>query len=104
MSLLRRNDTVKVMTGKDRGKTGKILRVEPAQERAIIEGINVVKRHLRQTKQDQAGGIVDRPAPVRLCNVQLVCPRCNRPTRLGVTRPDGERKVRRCKRCNEPVD
>jgi large subunit ribosomal protein L24 len=101
---LRRGDTVKVITGKDAGKTGKILRVVPDKGRVIVEGVNFVKKHARRTREDRAGGIHQIEAAVHVSNVMLVCPKCHQATRIGAqTLADGT-KVRRCVQCGEVVD
>lgn len=101
---VRRGDTVYVLSGKDRGKRGKILRVFPVKGRVVVEGVNVVKRHQRPTRQVMQGGIVEKEAPIHISNVMLVCPRCNRPTRTGRRQLEDGRRVRTCKRCGEVVD
>lgn len=102
MMTVRHNDMVKVLTGKDRGKTGKVLRVFPEKNRALVEGINFIKRHARQTKQDQKGGIIQKESPVQISNLMLVCKHCNKPTRVGIKiMGDGSSKARVCKKCKE---
>ncbi len=93
-----------VLAGKDRGKKGKVLRVLPEKQRVIVEGVNVVKRHQRPTRQVMQGGIIEKEAPVHLSNVMLVCPRCNTPTRTARRILESGRKVRACKRCGEVID
>lgn len=84
---IHKNDTVKILAGKDKGKTGKVLRALPREESVIVQGMNIQKRH-QKTKKDtkQGGGIVDVSAPIHVSNVQLVDPKTNTPTRVGVTR------------------
>ena len=101
MAHIRKGDTVVVMTGKDRGKSGKVLQVWPDRERALIERINMLKHFERRTQQNQAGGVVEREGPIALANVALLCPRCRKPSRVGhVTGQDGT-KERVCRRCRE---
>jgi large subunit ribosomal protein L24 len=94
---LRSGDHVQVMAGKDRGKQGKILRVEPTSERVYVEGLNMVKRHMRpqqvaDTRQGQTvGGVIEREGPIHVSNVMLLDPRDNKPTRVGVERENGQR-------------
>ena len=94
-SKIRRDDTVVVISGKDKGKTGKVLRVDPAKERVVVEGMNVVKRHLRPTQSSDpikaAGGVVESEGAIHISNVMLVDPKDNKPTRVGVTRENGVR-------------
>ena len=81
---IRKNDSVVVITGKDRGKRGRVLKVLPAKNRLIVEGVNMIKRHTRPNPQRNIkGGIVEREAPLSASNVQLVCPECSNPTRVG---------------------
>jgi large subunit ribosomal protein L24 len=98
---LKKNDTVKVLAGKDKGKTGKVLRVYPARGRAIVQGVNFIKRHARQTRQDQQGGIIQREASINITNLAVVCKGCNRTVRVGRDILKDGSKVRYCKKCNE---
>ncbi|MFQ5953142.1 MAG: 50S ribosomal protein L24 [Candidatus Omnitrophota bacterium] len=98
---LKNDDTVKILSGKDKGKTGKVLRVYPVRGRAIVQGANFTKKHTRQTRQDQKGGIIHREAPINVTNLAVVCKGCNRPTRIGKNILKDGSKVRYCKKCNE---
>lgn len=101
MMRVKRNDQVAVLSGKNRGKRGKVLRVDPATARVVVEGLNLVKRHLRRSQENPQGAVVSRESPLPLDRVQPVCPRCNRGVRVGFKRlPDGS-KVRICRRCEE---
>ena len=101
---IRRNDTVVVTTGRDKSKRGRVLRVLPANNRLIVEGVNMIKRHTKPNPQRNIkGGIVEREGTVHASNVQLVCPECGKMTRIG-HRVDGERKVRICRKCEGVVD
>jgi len=101
---VKKGDTVEVISGKDRGKRGEILSVEPDKDRVIIKGINIVNRHMRPTQDMPQGGIIENEAPIHISNVQLVCPRCDERTRFGVKILDNGDKVRICKKCGEVVD
>jgi large subunit ribosomal protein L24 len=101
MLTIRKNDTVKVLAGKDKGKVGKVLRVYPDRNRAIVQGVNFVKKHMKQRKQDQQAGMVQQEATINMANLMLLCKRCNRTTRIGVDVLGDGSKVRHCKRCNE---
>jgi large subunit ribosomal protein L24 len=94
-----RNDTVEVIAGKDRGKRGKVRTVLPKENRVVVENINVYKRHLRRGRARQAG-IVEFEAPLQASNVMVVCPSCDKPTRVGYEITEDDNKVRICKQCN----
>ncbi len=100
---LKKGDTVKVLSGKDRGKRGKVLRVLPKEERILVEGVNVKKRHRRSRRQDRKGEIVLLPAPFPASTVQLICPKCSQPTRVGMRQEPSGTKVRVCKKCREAI-
>jgi len=102
MIKIKRNDIVKLLSGKDKNKTGKVLKVLPARGRALVEGINFVKKHTKQTKQEQKGGIVQKESTVQISNLILICKHCNKPTRVGTKiMSDGSNKARVCKKCKE---
>jgi large subunit ribosomal protein L24 len=102
---LRKNDNVVVTTGKDRGKRGRVLRVVPDKNRLVVEGVNIIKRHTKANPQKNIkGGLVEREAPLHASNVQLVCPECGKPTRLGKKILGDGRKVRVCRKCEGVVD
>ncbi|SFO32369.1 large subunit ribosomal protein L24 [Cohaesibacter marisflavi] len=99
---LKKGDRVIVLAGKDKGKSGEIVQVMPAEERAIVRGINMVKRHQRQNQMQEAG-IVNKEAPIHLSNLALADPKDNKPTRVGFTVKDGN-KVRVAKRSGDVID
>jgi large subunit ribosomal protein L24 len=102
---IRRNDNVVITTGKDRGKRGRVLKVHPDKNRVIVEGVNFIKRHTKPNPQRQIkGGVVEREASLHASNVQLVCPECGKPTRLGRKILGDGRKVRICRKCEGVVD
>ena len=101
---IRKNDSVMVVTGRERGKTGKVLRVMPDRDTAIIERVNLVKRHAKARGPQQPGGIVEKEAPIRLSNIMLMCDKCNAPVRTGrKIMADGD-KARVCRRCGDPIE
>ena len=106
---IRRDDTVKVISGKDSGKTGRVLRVEPRRQRVFVEGMNIQKRHQRPRtlrdvqKAQEVGGIVESEGPIHISNVKLLDPRTDQPTRVGVTREGGVRR-RVSKRSGDVID
>lgn len=99
---IKRDDTVRVLVGKDQGKTGKVLAVIPGRERVVVEGVNVVKKHVRPRKQGEKGQRVSIAAPVHVSNVQLICPQCKKPTRVGITR-ENDLRQRVCKKCHAVI-
>ena len=102
---IRKNDNVVVITGKDRGKRGRVLQLVPAKNRLIVEGVNIIKRHTRPNpRQNVKGGIVEREAALHASNVQLICPECGAPTRSGRRLLGDGRKVRICRKCDGVVD
>ncbi len=104
-SPIRKNDNVLVITGRDRGKRGRVLRVLPRKGRLVVEGVNFIKKHTKANPQKNIkGGIVEREAALNASNVQLVCPECGAPTRIGSRRLDDGRRVRFCRKCKGVVD
>jgi large subunit ribosomal protein L24 len=101
---VKRNDTVQVMSGKEKGKRGKVLIVLPDRERVIVERVNFVKRHQRPTQKVRQGGIIEREGSLHVSNVMLVCGKCDKPTRTGTQVLADGRRVRVCKRCHETLD
>ena len=104
---IRRDDTVKVISGKDRGKTGKVLRVEPGRDRVVVEGVNVQKRHRRPvglTGPRQEAGVIEVEGSVHVSNVQLLDPKSGNPSRVGIKRTDDGRRVRFAKKSGTEVD
>ena len=102
---IRKNDTVLVVTGKDRGTRGRVLKIVPERNRLIVEGVNMMKRHTKPNPRNNTkGGIVEREASVHASNVQLVCPECGAQTRIGRKILGDGRKVRFCCKCEGVVD
>jgi large subunit ribosomal protein L24 len=102
---IRKNDSVVVVTGKDRGKRGRVLKVVPDKNRVVVEGVNMIKRHTKPNpRAGVKGGLVEREAALHASNVQLVCPECGKPTRLGRRVLGDGRKVRVCRKCEGVVD
>ncbi len=95
---VKKNDTVIVLSGKDKGKKGKVLSVDPKAGKVVVEKINVASRHTKPRKQGEEGGIVPKETPIYACKVMTVCPKCGKPTRVA-HKVDGGKKVRVCKHC-----
>ena len=104
MQRIRRDDTVLVIRGKERGKQGQVHQVDPAKNRIFVTGVNMVKRHQRQQDERTPAGIIEKEAPIHTSNVKLVCRACEKPVRVGFRiRSDGV-KVRVCKSCEQDID
>ncbi len=101
MLTVKKNDMVKVLAGKDKGKTGKVLRVFPAGNRAIVQGINFVVKHQRRTGQNEQGGIMHRESSIEISNLAVICKGCDSPTRVGMETLSDRTKVRYCRKCKE---
>jgi large subunit ribosomal protein L24 len=101
---IKKNDQVKVIAGKEKGKTGKILTVLPKKGCVIIEKVNFVKRHTRPSGQARQGGILEKEAPIHISNVMVVCNKCNSPVRVGQKTLEEGKKARYCKKCGELLD
>jgi large subunit ribosomal protein L24 len=100
---IKKGDKVIVITGRDRGRTGEVLRVEPAQQRVLVQGVNMIKRHTRP-RPGETGGIVEKEALIHVSNVAHVDPKDGKPTRVGYKVLEGDRKVRFAKRSGEVID
>ncbi|WP_163340002.1 50S ribosomal protein L24 [Desulfopila sp. IMCC35008] len=101
---LKKEDQVEVIAGKDKGRVGKILKVLPETDQAVVERINMIKRHTKPTEMNQQGQIVEREAPIHVSNLQLICPECTKTGRIGKKILDDGTKVRFCKSCGESIE
>ncbi len=101
---VKKDDLVMIVAGKDKGKSGKVLRVLPEKERVLVENLNLIKRHTRPSQTNNEGGIIEKEAPIAISNVQLLCPGCSKPARTGIKVLEDGNKVRFCKKCNEIVN
>ena len=122
---IKKGDKVKIIAGKDKGKTGKVLQVFPSRKRASIEGLNLLIKHMRPRRQGEQGQRIEFPAPMNISNMMFLCPRCGKPSRIGyktvgkddakkqASKPEGaeqlakakkKRKFRICKKCNQTID
>lgn len=100
---IRKGDTVTVISGKDKGVTSSVMRALPENQKVVVEKVGVVKKAQRPTRDNPSGGIMQLEKPVHVSNVMLVCPKCNKPTRVGVKVEDGK-KSRVCKKCGKSID
>ena len=101
---IRKNDTVLVIAGRDRGKKGKVRFAYPRDERLLVEGVNMIKKHARATGRARQAGIIEREASIHVSKVMLLCDKCSRPTRIGRRFLEDGKKVRYCKSCGEVID
>lgn len=101
MQKIKKNDIVHVLAGRDRGKSGKVFRVMANDGKALVEGINYVKKHMRKSKENQQGGIVQKESPIDLSNLSLFCKTCNKPAHVGTHELADGTKSRYCKKCKE---
>lgn len=96
---VKKGDLVEVLSGKDKGVRGKVMRALPAEGKVVVEGVAIAKKAQRPTQQNQAGGIIQKEMPIDVSNVMLVCPQCDKATRVGHGTNDEGKKVRVCKKC-----
>jgi len=101
---IRKEDTVLVLSGRERGKRGRVISVEADKDRLLVERINMIKRHMKPSKKYAQGGIIEKEAPLPLSKVMLVCPKCSAPTRIGNKVLEDGRKLRLCRKCGEVMD
>ncbi len=101
---LRVNDQVEVISGKDKGRVGKILKIVNKTNKAVVERVNMIKRHTKPTAADQQGGIIEKEAPIHVSNLMLVCSKCTKTVRIANKTLDDGSKVRICKKCDETIE
>jgi len=101
---IKKNDQVRVISGKNKGKEGKILRRIPSKDLVVVEGVNVVSRHVKPSQKNPQAGIIKQEAPIYAAKVMLVCPQCGAATRVGSSFLESGKKVRVCRKCNEIID
>ncbi len=100
---IKKGDRVRVLSGKDRGKEGVVMRALPSERKVIVDGVNVAKKHQGPTRTTQQGGIIDKDMPLPVANVALVCPSCGKPTRVGYKFDNSGQKVRICRKCEGEI-
>ena len=103
-TVIRKDDQVVVIAGKDKGKSGKVLRVIPDKGRVLVERVNIIKRHARASQKTGKGGIVEKEAPLAISNVMVLCSKCNKPARIGHKELEDGTRARICRRCDELID
>jgi large subunit ribosomal protein L24 len=99
-----KEDTVYVIAGKEKGKKGRVLLVDRGKNRVLIEKVNIIKKHMKPNKKYAQGGIIEKEAPIDISNVLLLCPKCSKPTKIGVSALESGKKHRTCKKCKEVID
>ncbi len=101
---IKKNDTVQIISGDEKGKKGRVLSMLSKDDRIIVEGINMIKRHMKPSKKYSQGGIIEREAAVNRSNIMLVCPKCDKPTKIGNKILENDKKIRLCKKCGEVIE
>jgi len=101
---IKKDDKIKVLTGKDKGKIGKVLKINKKTNRAVVENINVAQRHQKPNPKAPQGGIVDKSMPIAISNLMIMCNSCVKPTRIGIKQLENGKRVRICKKCNQQID
>lgn len=101
---IRKNDIVKIVAGKDKGKVGRVLKVDPESLRITVEKVNLVKRHLKPGKASPQGGIVEKESPIAYSNVRVMCDKCNKPARIRMSFDGSGEKYRACAKCGDPIE
>jgi large subunit ribosomal protein L24 len=104
MNKIKRNDNVLVLSGKDKGKQGQVRRVMPKEGRALVTGLNLVKRHRRPRSANETGGIIEMEAPLHLSKLMVVCPSCGKASRLGIRQKTDGTRFRYCKKCESEIE
>ncbi|MDP2719307.1 MAG: 50S ribosomal protein L24 [Dehalococcoidia bacterium] len=101
---IHKNDSVLVICGKDKGKKGKVRVVDTKKDRLIVDGVNMIKKHVRPTGTVRQAGIIEREAPIKVSNVMVLCPKCSKPARIGHLSLEDGKKVRLCRACHEVIE
>jgi len=100
---IKKDDTVLIISGKDRGRKGKVLEVLPKEGKISVEGVNLLKKHQKPKKSGEKGQIIQLPKPIDVSNVKLICPKCGKPTRIGYKLRENKEKYRICKKCGQEI-
>ncbi len=101
---IKKNDTVLVIRGDEKGKKGRVIAVQKEKDRLLIESINMIKKHMKPSKKQTQGGIIEKEAPVHRSNIMLICSKCNKPTRISHRMLENGKKIRACKKCGEVIE
>jgi large subunit ribosomal protein L24 len=100
---IKKNDTVLIMVGREKGKRGRVISVYPSEDKLLVERVNIIKKHMKPSKKHTQGGIIEKEAPLHISNVMLLCPKCGKPTMIANTMLSDGQKARTCKRCKEVI-
>lgn len=101
---IKKNDTVLVIRGDEKGKKGRVIAVQKEKDRLLIESINMIKKHMKPSKKQTQGGIIEKEAPIHRSNIMLICSKCNKPTRISHRMLENGKKIRACKKCGEVIE
>jgi len=101
---IKKNDSVMVVSGDEKGKKGRVLSMLAKEDKVIVEGINMIKRHMKPSKKYSQGGIIEKEAPLNRSNLMLTCPKCDKPTKIGNKLLENDKKIRLCKKCGEVIE
>ena len=101
---MRKDDTVMVITGVEKGKKGRVIGVDTGSNRMLVEGVKMIKKHMKPNNKFKQGGIIEKEAPIHRSNLMFVCPKCDKPTKIGASILGDGKKVRRCKKCGEVTE
>lgn len=101
---IKKNDTAIVLSGKEKGKKGRVIKVMPSDKKVILENINIIKKHMKPNRQYAQGGIISKENPMHISKIMLVCPKCSKPTRISNSLIETGKKLRTCKKCKEVID
>jgi large subunit ribosomal protein L24 len=101
---IKKNDTVQVITGDEKGKTGRVIAIQKEKNRVLVERLNMIKKHMKPNKNQTQGGIIEKEGPIQRSNVMLVCSKCNKSTRINHNILENGKKIRVCKKCGEVIE
>lgn len=101
---IKKNDTVMVVSGAEKGKRGRVINVDPKRNRVTVEGLKIIKKHMKPSTKYKQGGIIEKESPIHRSNLMLICPKCEKPTRIKHSILENAKKVRRCNKCGEVTD
>jgi large subunit ribosomal protein L24 len=101
---IKKNDTVQVITGDEKGKTGRVIAIQKEKNRVLVERLNMIKKHMKPNKNQTQGGIIEKEGPIQRSNVMLVCSKCSKPTRINHNILENGKKIRVCKKCGEVIE